>query len=67
MHYGWLSFHYGWLCSCSLSVYLSYTDEDEVGDKQQRKAEKLKKKMMHSSLVKELREELWDMPEEIKV
>ena len=51
----------------SVSVYLSYTDEDEVGDRQQRKAEKLKKKTMHSSLVKELREELWDMPEEIKV
>ena len=49
------------------TLCLSYTDEDEVGDKQQRKAEKLKKKMMHSSLVKELREELWDMPEEIKV
>ena len=36
-------------------------------DREQKRAERLRKKAMRSSLVQELQEELWEMPEEIKV
>lgn len=50
-----------------MSVLLSCSDEGGTGDRRQRKIERLRRKAMHSSLVQELREELWEMPEEIKV